>query len=89
MTMSQQVIQKPTSLGIPAETSAALPKWEACKEVGTEEREKLSNLNLLQPREQLIEQGYGIIEDVFTGQECDRLIDTVHAQTKDHRICEQ
>ena len=44
--------------------------------------EKLSDLQILELHEELVEQEFGVVRDLLTPQECEILIDSIRSQTK-------
>ena len=59
-----------------------ISQWNPIPDLNSEEKKKLSDLQILEPHEELIEQGFGVFRDLFTPQECEILIDSIRSQTK-------
>ena len=82
MTIPQHIIHKLGELGISTEPNTNIENWNPIPVLDHEEQQKLSDLTILASYEQLIEQGFGVVQEVFTPQECDELIEVIRSQTK-------
>ena len=82
MTIPSELAEKLTALGIDPRPDPALPPWQGAPEMSAELRARMEGLDLLETEERLTSDGYTVIKDVFTQEECDRLAAAVKARTK-------
>ena len=66
MTLPQHIIHKLGELGISTEPNTNIENWNPIPVLDHEEQQKLSGLTILASHEQLIEQGFGVVQEVFT-----------------------